>query len=127
MFVSSRFKDANFVCVYASELVLFVHSDCTLLLSFAHNLSSSSSPPRHERERALKLTELLQMFANFQCSIYLYVSSKLIQSSFIFRQQFWKGVSILYINPTYLCGKKHTDDVMLSAIEFCLCGVKCVT
>jgi len=126
MFVSGRFTDANFICVYAYELVLYVHSVCTLLLSFPHSLSSSSPPP-HERERAVKLTELLQMYANFQCDIYLYFSTKLIPSSCIFRHQFCKGVSIYYVNLTYRCGKKHTVDVTLSGIELCLCSMKCVT
>jgi hypothetical protein len=81
VFVSSGFKDANFICVSAYELgglVLFVHSVCTLLLLFAHNLSSSTSS--HEREHAVKLTGPLQMYANLQCGIYLYISTKLIPS-----------------------------------------------
>jgi hypothetical protein len=95
-----------------------------LLLSFAHNLSSATSP--HEREHAVKLTGLLQMYANFQSGIHLYISTKLIPSSCIFRQ-FWKGLSIYYIHPTYRCGINHTVDVTLSGIEFCLCSMKYVT
>ena len=48
MFVSSRVTDANFVSVRAYELggqVLFVRSVCTLLLPFAHHLSSSPPQP----------------------------------------------------------------------------------
>jgi len=106
--------------------VLFVHSVCILLLSFAHNLSSSTSPS-HERELAMKLTGLLQMYTNFQCGMCTYISTKLIPLSCIFRHQFWKGLSIYYIHPTYRCSIKHTVDVTLSAIEFCLCSVKDVT
>jgi hypothetical protein len=106
--------------------VLFVLSVCILLLSFAHNLSSSTSPS-HERELAVTLTGLLRMYANFQCGMCSYISIKLIPSSCIFRQQFWKGLSIYYIHPTYRCGIKHTVDVTLSGIEFCLCNMKDVT